>query len=228
MIEIDKSSPLLITIDGLSGSGKGTLAKALAQDLGTEYFDSGSLYRVVALLFKQQGEPSWENFANYLQQLLKNKNLLYEGGRIYLADLDLTDDIRSEEIGLAASTLAQNLELRKLLLPLQRSILTPKGLVTDGRDMGQVVFPEAILKIFLTSSLSQRALRRYWQLEQKLPLATIEAFLGTRDKQDASRNMAQFDPNFKVLDNSNLDVAASISLIKLWLQEKQLLTAKSL
>ena len=152
----------VIAIDGPSASGKGTVALRVAQALDFDYLDSGALYRLTALYAEKRG-VGWSN-EEAVAQLAENLPVRFEETRIMLNDEDVSVQIRSEAIGMGASAIAQLPEVRAALLQRQRDFLTEKGLVADGRDMGSVVFPDAVLKVFLTASAQVRARRRARQL----------------------------------------------------------------
>lgn len=170
MQESDKAP--VITVDGPSGSGKGTLAQLLAQHLGWHYLDSGALYRVLALAANHQG-ITLSNQED-LGSLVQNLDVQFASDsaraliRVFLDGVDVSDIIRSEDCGNIASKIAVLPKIREILLVWQRDFHKAPGLVTDGRDMGTVVFPEAVLKIFLTANSQERAKRRYKQLKKKV------------------------------------------------------------
>jgi cytidylate kinase len=212
----------IITIDGPASSGKGTVAKIIAQRLGYHYLESGSIYRALGLLVFRQGLTPRE--VNSVLALIEQMNLEFVDGRVILNTEDVTELIRSEQIGMLASSLAKVEEVRSKLLDFQRSFANEPGLVTDGRDMGSVVFPHALLKVFLTASAEKRAARRYSQLQLLDKSATIESILHdivSRDRQDSERKVAPlvYDKSFKVLDNSDLTIAQTVMQIISWYNE---------
>ena len=181
----------VLTLDGPSGVGKGTICSKVAAELGWHILDSGSLYRLTALLASRNS--SLDNVTQ-LDEIARNLDVNYIADNDYLKIIlngeDVTDAIRSEEIGAMASKIAAIPEVRQALLDRQKAFATAPGLVADGRDMGSVVFPEADLKIFLSASPEERAKRRYKQLKDKgiganLPQLVIE--LQERDKRDSTR-----------------------------------------
>ena len=179
-------SVLVIAIDGPSASGKGAVASRAAAMLGFHYLESGALYRLVALA---GGESPAET--------AKRLDASFRGGRIFLSEQDVTDKIRQEAVGLRASEIASQPAVRSALLERQRAFRQPPGLVADGRDMGTVVFPDAVLKVFLTASVKVRAQRRYKQLIDKgnhANLAALSRDLEERDKRDAARAVAPLKP----------------------------------
>ncbi len=181
----------LITIDGPSGSGKGTVAGLMAARLGWHFLDSGALYRVLALGATRRGIALGDSAA--LADLARQMKVEFRGDRVLLEGADVSDAIRTEEIGGAASRVAAIPEVRAALLEWQRGCARPPGLVADGRDMGSVVFPEAPLKLYLTASPEERARRRHNQLKEKgldVNLATLVAEIRERDERDCTRAVA--------------------------------------
>jgi cytidylate kinase len=190
----------VIAIDGPSGSGKGTVARAVAEALGWRLLDSGALYRLSALAAERAGvaldDPGGlASMAGRLDVRFRSEP---DGtARIELAGEDVTQAIRSESCAAAASKVAVVPELRAALVGLQRSFRRPPGLVADGRDMGSVIFPDAELKIFLTASADERARRRHKQLKDQginVSLAALSADISQRDQRDASRQVAPLRP----------------------------------
>jgi cytidylate kinase len=193
----------VIAIDGPSASGKGTIAQKVAQQLGFHYLDSGTLYRLVGLVaLRHARDLDNESDLSAIASRLKVKFL---DGRVELEGADVTDEIRRQEIGDAASRVAALPGVRAALLGRQRAFRRPPGLVADGRDMGSVVFPDAALKIYLTASPEERALRRYKQLMDKGMSASMDALLREireRDARDSARAVA---PLQKCADAVELD-----------------------
>ena len=178
----------VITLDGPSASGKGTIARLASQALGFHYLDSGALYRLIALAaMKRHVDASDEqSVINIAQQL----DAAFADSSIWLDGRDVCDEVRAESCGEYASRIARYPALRVELLERQRAFRKSPGLVTDGRDMGSVVFPDATLKIFLTASMDERAHRRYKQLMEKGINASIESLLQSleeRDERDSKR-----------------------------------------
>ena len=193
----------VIAIDGPSASGKGTVAALVARTLGFHYLDSGAIYRVTAYAAQRDGVALEDEQA--LADLAKGLDLHFDGGEVYLAGAAVGDAIRTEEAGRSASRIAAMPVLRAALLERQRAFRQAPGLVTDGRDMGSVVFPDATLKIFLTASCEERAKRRYKQLIEKgfdANLAALFQDLSERDARDAARAVA---PLKQMADASLLD-----------------------
>ena len=190
----------VIAIDGPSGSGKGTVARAVAGALGWHLLDSGALYRLSALAAERAGvaldDPA--GLAGVAGGLDVRFRSAPDGSeQIELAGEDVTQAIRSESCAAAASKVAVVPELRAALVGLQRSFRRPPGLVADGRDMGSVIFPDAELKIFLTASAEERARRRHKQLKEQgmnVSLAALSADISQRDQRDASRKVAPLRP----------------------------------
>jgi cytidylate kinase len=185
---LDLTVPV-IAIDGPSASGKGTIAAAVASALGFHYLDSGALYRVVGVVAAGRGLNLDSDVDVTSMSLNLRINFTLSGG-VTADDVDLTEAIRSEVAGAAASRVAALPGVRAALLDLQKGFLRPPGLVADGRDMGSVVFPDAAVKIFLTATAEERAERRYKQLIGKGLGANIIALLQDireRDLRDSSR-----------------------------------------
>ncbi len=204
----------VIAIDGPSASGKGTIAKRVAQALGYHYLESGSLYRLVALLSLRTGDLD----ERALAQVAENMPVEFRGEEILLEKQDVNADIRLEAVGNRASEVARMPAVRQALLNRQRAFRQPPGLVADGRDMATVVFPDAALKIFLTASPEIRAERRYKQLIEKGISANLRALsrdLQERDARDANRAVAPLvpAPDSHVLDSSALSVEAVVEQI---------------
>jgi cytidylate kinase len=178
----------VITIDGPSGSGKGTIARLVAEQLGWRVLDSGALYRLVGHAAHQAGVAFDKE--NKISDIASKLKVDFDGSRIRLNGADVTDLIRTEHAGEHASRVAAMPGVRAALLDWQREYAKPPGLVADGRDMGTTVFPRAGLKVFLTASPAERAERRYKQLKEKgLPanLAALTTEIEARDERDRSR-----------------------------------------
>ena len=213
----------VITVDGPTASGKGTLASALATRLGYQFLDSGSLYRITGLLALEEGIDLAD--AQALEQLARQLGeaiaLRFDRDHIWVDGVDVSEAVRREEIGQAASRLSAYPGVRQALLELQKAFRGLPGLVADGRDMGTVVFPDAALKVFLTASVAQRAERRHKQLISKgfsVTLSEICADLEARDLRDTSRAVAPLAPaaDARKLDNSALSIDESVDAVLGW------------
>ncbi len=214
----------VICVDGPTASGKGTLAALTAQRLGFHYLDSGALYRVAALAAERAGVSLDDGAA--VAAIARSLPLRFQADRVFLAGQDVSDDIRTEPAGMAASRVSVHPEVRAALTDLQRGFRRLPGLVTDGRDMGTVIFADATLKVFLTASAARRAQRRHKQLISKgisVTLAAIESDLKARDERDSSRSTAPLKPaqDALLLDNSELSIESSIEQLLLWWQGKR-------
>jgi len=215
---------LVIAIDGPSASGKGTVAQLVAGHLGFAYLDSGALYRLTALAALQQGVAWSDEVA--VAKVASELDVAFVGERILLADADVAQAIRAEEIGSGASQVAALPGVRATLLQRQREFLTAQGLVADGRDMGSVVFPSAKLKVFLSASAQVRAERRYKQLigrGEEADLALIAADLQSRDDRDRQRAVAPLAQSADafLLETSNMDVETAVAQVLDWWQLKR-------
>ena len=209
----------IITIDGPVASGKGSVSAGVAKVLGFNVLDSGSLYRLTAYAALQQQKPLEDE--EQIKQTAVNLKAVFKGGKILLEGEDVTDAIRQEEVGLAASKVAVHPKVRKALFKLQREYAQAPGLVADGRDMGSVVFPEATLKIFLTASAEARAKRRYNQLQETgihSHIADLVKDLKERDERDLKRSVAPLvpAPGAKILDSSDLTLEETINQVLEW------------
>jgi cytidylate kinase len=206
----------LITIDGPAGSGKGTIAKQLSQELKLNYLDSGAIYRILGFHLKENNIPI-ENDALVKERIQKAKIQFIED-TIYLNDRDVTDAIRTESIAKMASLIAAKKTVRESILDLQRSFLQKPGLVAEGRDMGTVVFPEAKHKFFLTATVEERAIRRYKQLISKgfdVSMADLVVEIQERDFRDTNRTISPLVPaaNAVIIDTTELSPNQVIEFI---------------
>ena len=206
----------VIAIDGPTASGKGTVAQRVADALGWHYLDSGALYRLAALAARRAGVALDDEPA--LARLAANLPIEFSRGRILLAGDEVTDAIRAEAVGEAASRIAVLGALRAALLDLQRDFRQAPGLVADGRDMASVVFPDASLKVFLTASAEARAERRYKQLIEKGFSANLDGLLRdlrARDARDAGRTHAPLvaAEGAVVLDSTPLTVLQTVQAV---------------
>ena len=214
----------VICIDGPTASGKGTLAALCAHRLGYHYLDSGALYRLSAYAAAQAGISLDDG--DGVARIARDLPVRFQGDRILLAGKDVSDAIRCEAAGMAASKVSAHLQVRDALMELQRNFRTLPGLVADGRDMGTVVFPDAALKIYLTASTTHRAERRHKQLISKGNSATISHIqqdLEARDARDMSRKAAPLKPadDAVLLDNSYLSIEKSVDQVIDWWQGKR-------
>ena len=206
----------VIAIDGPSASGKGTVAALVAQALGFHYLDSGALYRVTAFAALRAGVSLEDEAA--LAELAMGLDLRFDGVEVYLNGEAVGDAIRTEEAGRAASKIAAMPVLRAALLERQRAFRQAPGLVTDGRDMGSVVFPDATVKFFLTASCEERAKRRYKQLIEKgfdANLAALFQDLSERDARDAARAVAPLKQmaDAALLDTTGLTIEEAVERV---------------
>ena len=211
----------VIAIDGPTASGKGTVASLVAERLGFHYLDSGALYRLVAFASEKLGIDV--NNGPELGLLVPKLLISFKNSQVFLNGEDVTDAIRAENIGLRASTLAAHPELRSALVGLQRSFRQAPGLVADGRDMASVIFPDAVLKVFLTATASARAERRYKQLIAKgisAKLSDLLQDLQERDARDSSRGTAPLlvAEGAKVLETSDLSIDQAVKTVLDWYQ----------
>ncbi len=199
----------VITIDGPSGSGKGTIASLLAERLGWRLLDSGALYRIVAAEALRGGVALDQEPA--LAELAAGLEIRFEGERVLVGGREVSLRIREEEVGVAASKVAALAAVRDAILDLQRGMRTSPGLVADGRDMGTVVFPDAPLKIYLDASVQVRAERRYNQLKNKGLDASLRALLENlqeRDERDKGRAVSPLVPadDAVIIDSSDMSI----------------------
>lgn len=206
----------VIAIDGPSASGKGTVAQRVADSLGFHYLDSGALYRGVAWASMRRG-MDLENRLETANIALK-LNIKFHEDRIIVDDEDVTDALRAEDIGTGASRVAAYPEVRAALLDRQRAFRQAPGLVADGRDMGSVVFPDAALKIYLTASAEERAIRRYKQLIEKGMSASMSALLQEirdRDARDSARTVSPLQKcaDALELDTTGLSIEAAVAAV---------------
>jgi cytidylate kinase len=219
----------VITIDGPTASGKGTIAQRVADALRFNYLDSGALYRLVAWRALQDAVSADD--ADRLSAVAAAIAPRFVGGRISMDGQDVTAAIRTEEISQFASRIAAFSGVRSALLKLQRSQRRPPGLVADGRDMGTVVFPEASPKIYLTASVAARADRRYKQLIEKgfsasiTPLSQeqVRREIEARDQRDMQRAASPLKPaeDAHLIDSSQLTVGEVVALVLNWYAQSQ-------
>ena len=223
VVQTDPDLIPVITVDGPTASGKGTLASALATRLGYRFLDSGSLYRVTALLALQGGVDLDDAAAleHLARQLGGSITLRFDHEQIWLDGQDVAMALRQEEVGQTASRISAIPGVRQALFDLQKAFRGLPGLVADGRDMGTVIFPDAALKVFLTASVKERAERRHNQLIAKGFSATLDeicADLEARDLRDTTRAIAPLKPaqDARKLDNSALTIDQSVDTVLGW------------
>ncbi len=223
----------VITVDGPSGSGKGVICQHLSKHLGFQILDSGALYRVVGLAARRAGvdlegeldEALLTDIASDLSLAFEPTNDPEEPVRILLSGEDITGEIRTDQAGVDASTVAPLPGVRDALFELQRSFRRPPGLIADGRDMGTVVFPDAAVKIFLTASAEARAERRYNQLKHKdISVSLHDLFLSikARDERDSSRKVSPLVPaeDAFVIDSTDLPIEKVVEDVVAIVSEK--------
>ena len=209
----------VITIDGPTASGKGTVAHKVADRLGFHLLDSGALYRLTALCALRRGTSLNDEHA--LAKVAEHLNIRFNGGHIYLGTEEVSNAIRLEDVGNTASKIAALPGVRQALYGLQLSFRQTPGLVADGRDMGTVIFPGAQLKVFLTASVEARAQRRYKQLIDKGFSANMDdllADLQSRDARDTQRAVAPLMPaeGAHILDTSQMTADEAVEQVLAW------------
>ena len=201
----------IVTLDGPSGSGKGTVGRLLAQVLNFNYLDSGLLYRGVAILVIEK-DIALSDVSN-VEEIARNMNLEFssENNKIFLDGIDVSNSIRTEEISIVSSKVAQLKSVRAILYEIQRGYLKGNGLIADGRDMGTVIFPDADLKIFITASPEARAYRRHKELlgrGESVSLRDLKRSIASRDRSDSERKISPLVPAVDaiIIDTSNMTV----------------------
>ncbi|MBC7489539.1 MAG: (d)CMP kinase [Glaciimonas sp.] len=209
----------VITIDGPTASGKGTVAQKVAQHLGFHYLDSGALYRLTALSALRRNTALDDEHA--LAKVAEHLHCQFEDGNIFLSKEDVTEAIRAEVVGNTASKIATLMPVRQALYSLQLGFYRAPGLVADGRDMGTIIFPHAVLKIFLTASVAARTERRYRQLIGKEFSASMQLLsneLSERDARDTHRSSAPLRAaeGAYLLDTSELTAKQAIEQVLNW------------
>ncbi len=216
----------VIAIDGPAGSGKSTVARLVAQRLGFTYLDTGAIYRSLAWLAKERG-VSWED-GDSLSLLCRDMHIEFKGRDVWVNGQDVTNLIRTEEMGRGASKVSAHPPVREALLDLQRDFARDDvGLVAEGRDMGTVVFPRAALKVFLVASAKERAMRRWRELRDRgvsplPPLEEIEESIERRDRDDSSRKTAPLKKSKDALelDTTGLTIDQVVEQIVQWARER--------
>jgi len=226
----DKLPVPVLAIDGPSGSGKGTIARRVAAELGWHLLDSGALYRLAALSAARTGREGCSatemaGIAAALEVRFATNDDGHE--QIYLHGEEVSAAVRTEESGLMASTIAALPEVRQGLIAVQQSFRRTPGLVADGRDMGTNIFPQAELKVFLTASAVERAKRRYKQLKDKgidVSLPALSRDIEDRDRRDSERSVAPLRPaaDARVLDSSGLSIDEVVEVVLGWAHELKL------
>ena len=214
----------VVAIDGPSGSGKGTIARRVAESLGWHLLDSGALYRLVGLDAARKSIPFDDEKA--LAELASNLDVQFTSDpagdeQIVLCGEDVTAAVRTEDAGTGASAVAGFQAVRDALLGRQRAFRQAPGLVADGRDMGTLVFADAALKVFLTASPEERAIRRHKQLNDKgidVSLAAVSRDIADRDRRDSERSVAPLRPaeDARIVDSSGQSIEAVTKTVLDW------------
>lgn len=212
----------VITIDGPTASGKGTVASRVADALGFAFLDSGALYRLTALSALESGMSLEDELS--VANAAKALKVAFDGERILLSGREVQDEIRQERVGNSASKIAALPAVRAALVELQHGFRRAPGLVADGRDMGTVIFPDAPLKVFLTASVEARADRRYKQLIDKgfpANMAALLQDLKERDARDTQRAAAPLKPaqGAHLLDTSNMTIEQAVDQVLGWYRQ---------
>lgn len=213
----------VIAIDGPTGAGKGTISRGLARKLGWHLLDSGALYRLVALIAAQKSIAldDQRGLAAAAADMVVNFSPAEDAEQVFLDGTDVTTQLRTEEHAAAASQVALLPLVRAALLLRQRAFAQPPGLVADGRDMGSVVFPDATLKVYLTATPKERALRRYNQLKEKgidVSLPAVSREIAERDERDANRKVAPLKTaeGAQVLDSTGITPEQVVARVHSW------------
>ncbi len=215
----------IVAIDGPTGSGKGTISRQLARMLGWHLLDSGALYRLVALAAVEEG-ISIDDSVRLVETAVTMDigfSSAEDDERIFFNGIDVTAQIRTEKHGGVASKLASQPAVRLALLERQRAFVQVPGLVADGRDMGSVVFPDALLKVFLTATPDERAKRRHNQLKEKgidVSLPALSREIAERDERDVNRKVAPLKPaeGARILDSTGMTPNQVVARLRAWLE----------
>ncbi|MCA9057382.1 MAG: (d)CMP kinase [Planctomycetaceae bacterium] len=207
---------MIVTIDGPAGSGKSTVARLIAQRLGVRFLDTGAMYRAVALAVLRASIR--EADADAVGNLAESTAIRFDGDRLLLNQADVSEEIRSPNVTAVSSIIASNPRVRACLVRMQQEIGRQGSLVTEGRDQGTIVFPEAEFKFFLTASLDARAWRRQRELTTSgtnLPLSVVRDQLRQRDDRDEKRQHAPMKPadDARIVDTSHLTIAQVVDLV---------------
>jgi cytidylate kinase len=227
------SRPKIVAVDGPAGSGKSSICATVCRDLGWSYVNTGALYRAVGLLALDRGVSMVEgsSFRKLLAEFSEIVRWEHESARLFVGIEDFTPRLNSVEAGNGASAVAKMPMVREALMPLQRklSLSAPRGAIVDGRDIGTVIFPDADVKIFMTASLEQRAIRRLRQLETSgsssdLSHDDIMRAIASRDDQDSQRDSAPMRraDDAILFDTSDMDVEQAIASLKELIRSKGL------
>lgn len=217
---------IVVAIDGPAGAGKSTIAKLVAEKLGYAYIDTGAMYRSVALKFLQTGKDFDEAFISQLAQtMIIEFKPEASVNRVFVDGVEVTDAIRSAEVTANVSRVAAIGDVREAMVAQQRRMGESGGVLMDGRDIGTVVFPNAQLKIFLTASVEERALRRYKELVAKgqdVDLAQLKKDIASRDKQDSERAISPLRQaeDALLLDTSDMNIEQVTAKILQLVEEK--------
>jgi len=216
----------VIAIDGPGGAGKGTVSRAVARALGWHYLDSGALYRLVGLAAERDGVAldDVQGLARIAAGLDVRFSVDGQTDAVWLSGAEVTEQIRTERAGAAASAVAVVPAVRQALVARQRAFRRAPGLVADGRDMGAVIFPDAPLKVFLTATLEERIQRRHKQLSEKgigVSLPRLAKELAERDRKDSERAVAPLRPSqdARILDTTALSIGEVVSTVLKWAAE---------
>lgn len=209
-----------IAIDGPAGSGKSSIAKNLAKKLNINYIDTGAMYRAITLKLLQEKEEM-----ERIVEILEDTQIDFKNGKIFLDGIDVSSEIRSNQVSKLASKYSQIPQVRKKLVELQQEIASHSSVVMEGRDIGTVVLPHAKYKFYLTASPSIRAQRRYLQLlekGEKAELPVIESEILLRDENDMNRRHSPLKraEDAILLDNSNLDEEQTLQLLMSYIKEE--------